>query len=275
MSEEQYSSEYDKYNREERNLCAHLFRLLHEEQFLCRFLARISRNLEARALDLKCIERAAEKPRKLRLLANAIKVRDLSKPVRIYMEVALLRDMLHELYKEQPTDFFQHGTRRDRLEAFRPGGVSAQGLLAAKPDMVIAHHDFLIVIEAKFTTGLGEDQWKFTQALAELWRDRDFWCSGDTLPCLERSPLEWLDVHSDAPASAIFLGANRLRGDSIYEGIEPHITWEDVCEVARGGNEDRIAGPRRFPESDRSLVALQHAKELLAKLGPVRKRKGP
>lgn len=224
--------DYDHYNREERYLCAHLFRMLHEP---------ISDFLALR-----------------RFLGDVASVDGF----RIYTEVALLRDAYH--IRRQSVHAFmdaivQFIARQENVELSRlysqlepeelrtphlthPGQILRkgrasltvpeqtvygvlQGMFNAKPDLVICLGDRLFVIEAKWTQAFDREQLMRTNQITEMWS------------MILHSDLGFPEV----PATTVStLGLSRHN---------PDISWESITEIARD----------IYPQDDRSRMAFEYA----------------
>jgi hypothetical protein len=224
--------DYDTYNREERYICSHLFRLLHEpvEEFL-----------------------------PLRRFLGGLQSVD---GFRIYAEVALIRDAYH-VRRDDVNEFMdslvdliaeQEGVTSFRLYSqlvpeelctphlTHPGQIlkkgadsltdpehrvygALQGMFNAKPDLAICLGDQLVLFEAKLTLGFDTKQLDRTKAIAEVWSkllDHDL---GFTTP-------PEIEVRK--------LGLARF---------DPDVSWEAVSEIAQ----------EIYPEHDRSRRAFVNA----------------
>lgn len=224
--------DYDHFNREERYICSHLFRMLHEPAAdylaLRRFLG-----------DIPFVD-----------------------SFRIYTEVALVRDAYH-IRRQSANEFMdplvQIIAKQERVDSFRlysqlepeelrtphkthPGQIlkkgypsltetehtvygALQGMFNAKPDLAICLGDRLFVFEAKWTLDFDAGQMVRTWHIAEIW-----------------SSLLYRDLGFDAPPSTSVrtLGLQRFN---------PDISWESVEEIAR----------EIYPENDRSRIAFESA----------------
>lgn len=183
---------YDNYNREERALCFHLFRLLHEKladqpraSALSMFIGILAKNFNE------------IKPDKLRFTN-----------IGVYAEVALIRDA-YFVRKENANEFMNDLTKlimaqeevRDcrlysellsvlcnprfphpkqiRQKAKEHGEYlspnesrvygAMQAMFNAKPDLAITIDDLLISCEAKFTQNFDDAQLSRTQNITAIW----------------------------------------------------------------------------------------------------------
>lgn len=222
---------YDEYNREERYLCSHLFRLLHEPMDSNRALREF-------------LGYSSELPQ-----------------FRIYAEVALIRDAYHarkpgvapfmdglvglimtqeevpecRLYSELPEDLRNIQKTHPRQLKHEAGDLltdeeknvygALQGMFNAKPDLAICLEDSLIVYEAKFTLDFDPYQMKRTKNIGEAW-----------------AKLLYSDLgFANEPELKV-----RTLGLSKYS---PDVSWEAVSKLA-----DSI-----YPEVDRSRRALKNS----------------
>jgi hypothetical protein len=227
--------DYDRYNREERYVCAHLFRLLHEP-----------------AGDYMALRQ---------FLGGHSDVAGF----RIFAEVALIRDAYHErrgdprplmdalvaivARQEQVCDYRSysqlepvelrtpHLTHPRQIRYKAAGSFSegenivygaVQGMFNAKPDLVICVGSQLIVYEAKLTLGFDEEQLKRTRNIAEVW-----------------AHLLYRDLGYQNPPDVIV----RKLG---LEKYKPDVSWKSVTRIAESV----------YPEGDRSRRALSQAAAL-------------
>jgi len=258
---------YDYYNREERAICAHLFRLLHErldekeDSPLGQFLAKLNKsglqyNTGQRSLDNLKFENVAiysevaiirdtyqnAKPDVnpfmddlTRLIMDQIGVTD----CRLFSQ---LPEPLNNSKKTHPKQIKQKATAMDiplNESESRVYG-SMQGMFNAKPDMVITIDKFLLVCEAKLTESFDDAQLHRTRNIAQVW-----------------ARLLYEDLgFSEPPVYTVFkLGAATEK---------PDIRWTDVLEIAE----------ITYGENDRSRIAIQAAVDLLIRY-PVKKWNEP
>ncbi len=242
---------YDRYNREERAICSHLFRLLHER------------------LDLKGKSPLGRFLGKLSLQECGISFNNLDfENIGIYSEVAIIRDAFQNLkptvnpFMDALTKLImqQENIQNCRLysklpeilcdpnlthpKQIRHKAISKrilltedeakvygamQGMFNAKPDMVITIDNKLLVIEAKFTEAFDEIQMKRTENITKVWAKLLFKDFGFSEP-----PEYWI----------IKLGAMKF---------EPHINWTDILNIAE----------ETYENNDRTLIALEKGVDLL------------
>ena len=208
---------YIEYNREERDLCAHLFRLLLEDQ------------------------------PNWRPLKDFLGITDIENP-RIFCEVALFRDayfarkpdvgdfiegVCREIARQNGiSDFTKFHQLPDQIvnpEKTHPRQIryklkkmkreishndrvvygSLQGMFNAKPDILICYNNQLIIYEAKYTLNFAEEQLNRTKQIGEIWakllyKDLDF----SSVPVLQTKTI----------------GLEKFRPDT---------SWEEIYNIAR------------------------------------------
>ena len=234
---------YDDYNREERALCAHLFRLLHEwiaqdsdKVFIVRFLNQSG--LSAKHPDLENIKIYTE----VALIRDAYFHR---KPnVESFMD-DLAREVIRQenlsdvrLFSELPNnlkDPSQTHPGQIRRKASETGISlshdeeslygAIQGMFNAKPDLAITTKDSIIVYEAKYTQRFDERQLKRTENIGQVW-----------------SRLLHDDLGFENPPRMI---VSRI-GPKVFG---PEISWEWIYQLAS----------ETYPSNDRTYVALNSA----------------
>jgi len=242
---------YDKYNREERAICAHLFRLLHENL-----------GLKEKSLVGKFLKKLASKNHNINL--TNLNYDNIS----IFCEVAIIRDAFQNLkplvnqFMDELTKIImeQEKIQECRLYSQLPEvlcnpelthpkqirkkaeteGIqltqnesqvfgALQGMFNAKPDLVITTDNKLLVFEAKFTEAFDEIQLKRTENIANVW-----------------AKLLYSDFgfKMEPEFHVIKLGAMKFK---------PHINWADILKIAQ----------KTYREKDRSLFAFKNGVELL------------
>lgn len=251
---------YDTYNREERAICAHLFRLLHEQLHL--------KEKSPLGQFLSLLSKA-----KLEYSNGTPEFRSLKyKNVAIYCEAAIIRDKYYNsktkskpdvndfmdkltkllmkqeeveectLYSQLPSALndirFTH-PKQIRHKADEKGIFltkdemnvygAMQGMFNAKPDLVITIDNLLLVCEAKFTEKFDDNQISRTRKIAEVWAELLYESFGFT----------------EKPIYTVFkLGAAKSN---------PDVSWEEVSEIAE----------RTYPEDDRTRAAIRSGVEIL------------
>jgi hypothetical protein len=240
--------DYDNFNREERAMCAHLFRLLHEKlddidksplkQFV-EYLSHSELHFENGKVDLKTLK---------------------YENVKIFSEVSIIRDKFDdlkpntnqfidkiiEIIKEQkglnctiPPELKLHPAQvlaKDKelynnlKEDQRTVFDSLKGLFYTKPDLAITIDNLLLVCEAKFTLPFDNKQIESTRNIAEIWAKVLYKELGFESP----------------PVFCVFkLGHNRHN--------EKNITWENILKIAQ----------KYYSERDRTRKVLEAGVRLL------------
>jgi hypothetical protein len=242
---------YDTYNREERAICAHLFRLLHEgiskgdKSALGLFLEQLQKNRpdfqfppwQFRNVGIFCevaiIRDAFQKLKPfvnefMDSLTKLIMVQEGIQSSRLYSE---LPEPLNNPKLTHPKQIRQKAASEvitlTQNESIVYGAM--QGMFNAKPDLVVTIDDKLLVFEAKFTESFDEDQLKRTKNISEIW-----------------SKLLYQDFgFSEQPEYFVIkLGSSRVGAD---------INWQEIFNIAKSV----------YADSDRSFVALKHGAMLL------------
>jgi hypothetical protein len=248
---------YDAYNREERALCAHLFRLLHEglatdsESAPLRAVVRLlaSRGVaisEGSLDDRRSSDATPAILTEVALIRDAYFARkpNVSAFMDALVDLAAKQESVSErrLYSELPEVLRDHRQTHPKQIATkaRERGIelsdgerrvyeAVQAMFNAKPDLVIVLGDAFVVFEAKFTEAFDAEQLKRTEAIAQVWAE-----------------LLYADLGFQAPPPY----AVAKLGDA---GAEVHLSWQDVLAIAR-----ETYGPQ-----DRSRIAFEHAVALL------------
>ena len=251
---------YDYYNREERAICAHLFRLLHERledketSPLGQFLNILAKNnlsfkngcstladLNFDNISIFCeasIIRDAYQDLKPDInpfmddLTRLIMKQENVKNCRLYSE---LPNLLNNSKLTHPKQIRQkasaEGIQLNEGESIVYGAM--QGMFNAKPDLVITIDNILLVCEAKHTEPFDEEQLKRTWNIAEVWATLLYKDFGFTEP----------------PFFSLF----KLGGAK----FEPHINWTDISKIAEN----------TYIQSDRTRIAIKAGAELLRRKG--------
>lgn len=253
---------YDFYNREERALCAHLFRLLHERMDdkenspLRQFVAFLAdENLvwtngqpNMRVVPLEnpaiycevALIRDKYKSEKVQQPDEELFVDKLVRHIAVhrnfsqYRRYSELEKELHKRDEKTHPRQIKHQARQlgivlnsDEVDIY--GEV--QSMFNAKPDLAITFDNVLLVCEAKFTERFDGDQFQRTNDIAEVW-----------------AKLLYEDLgFSQQPKYTVFkLGASAQK---------PHISWEQVLTIAE-----------IYDKSDRTRIAIEAAVDLLRKV---------
>lgn len=252
---------YDHYNREERALCSHLFRLLHEP---ARFpepdppIAQFARLLASSEIweDRPSLSQVTDWQQarvysEVALLRDAYAARSNSAEQdelmdRIVCEVSRLKDVndcisWSELMSQlagsriHPSKLMNELEKR-ALSVLIQGGrevySAIQNMFNSKPDMAITFDGHIVLIEAKLTQRFDTAQMKRAEEIRQVW-----------------ASALYKDLGLDGPPKACAvakLGASRRVAD---------ITWGDVAGIAA----------RHYSEGDRSRQAFEYAVELYGK----------
>jgi len=222
---------YDEYNREERFICSHLFRLLHEPygdyRAIRDFLHKPDLKDQFKIYAEVALIRDAyfvRKPNHLdfmnRLVEFVMKQEDVQ-DCRLYGD---LPSPLNDASKTHPKQIKQKGNNVLSFEENKVYG-SIQGMFNAKPDLMICCGNNIWVYEAKFTLDFDKIQLKKTENIANVWASLLYNDIGFTgIP----------DVHLQT------LG---------FEKFNPDISWEYIAGIAANV----------YPRSDNTRIALENA----------------
>ena len=250
---------YDYYNREERAICAHLFRLLHERlddknaSPLGQFLNKLSgqnlifkngnsslTNFQFDNVALFCkasIIRDAYQNAKPDInpfmdnLTRLIMKQENILECRLFSE---LPEQLNNPRQTHPKQIRQKATAEGIQLSENESRVygAMQGMFNAKPDLVITIDNILLVCEAKHTESFDEEQLKRTWNIAEVWAT------------LLYKHIGFIDM----PTYSVFkLGAATFH---------PHINWTDISEIAN----------QTYNNTDRTRIAILAGTELLKRI---------
>lgn len=251
---------YDYYNREERAICAHLFRLLHEQlgakykSPLGQFIETLSngdlkfkngksslKELQFENIGIYCeaslIRDAHEnlKPDTFKFMDDLtrliMKQEGVINDCRLYSQ---LPDPLNNNTKTHPKQIKQKAIKKGIELSDNENKVygSMQSMFNAKPDLVITLDNILLVCEAKHTEEFDEKQINRTWNIADVWATLLYKDLGFTEP----------------PIYNVFkLGAANFK---------PDINWSRVAEIA----------DKTYSALDRSRTAINSGLELLKRL---------
>ena len=209
--------QYIKYNREERDLCTHLFRLLLADQprwgplrqlFGLEAIAEPSLYSEVALIRDAYHERKPDTSVFVEALCECLADQN---SVYDYTKFSDLPEDLRNGRKTHPRQLRKKMSDRKLLEKEGDATVygALQALFNAKPDLAICNGRHLLVVEAKYTLDFDLDQLRRTRSIAKIW-----------------SQLLYNDLGFDtAPDIRMYtLGLSKY---------EPDLTWEFVYEVAR------------------------------------------
>ena len=255
---------YDYYNREERAICAHLFRLLHEKlkekinSPLGQFLALLSKsnikfmngsssfkNFNYENVAIYCeaaiLRDAFEnaKPNANDYMDSITKI--VMKQHAIYADCKLFSQLDEQLNGKKRNGKYNTHPKQIKQKAEKLGihltpnenlvYQTIQEMFNAKPDLVITIDNLLLVCEAKHTQKFDTVQIARTENIAELWATLLYKDFGFIKP----------------PVYAVFtLGANE-------DKFKPNITWADVLQITE----------KTYEYNDRTLLAIKAGADLL------------
>jgi len=227
---------YQKYNREERNICAHLFRLLHEPVDNHRAL-RLFLNCEhidsfALYCEVALIRDAyhVRKPYVNEFLDNMVKIiadQEGISQFRLYSQLPhSLNDsnLTHpgQIRKKAKTSLLELTDSENKVYA------SLQAMFNAKPDLAVCLPDKIIIYEAKFTLGFDVEQIARTKNIGQIW-----------------SQLLYKDLGYEHPVNIEIKKLGLAK-------FNPDIPWTKILEIAQN----------IYPTSDKSLLTFTHALEM-------------
>lgn len=251
---------YDRYNREERAICSHLFRLLHESlnrKFDSPF-GQVINLIMARNVKFYNVQEVSNYPvfENIGVYTEVAIIRDYykknsSNPYRFlddlvtlimkqekitgdckkYSELSELGNGLNKPWETHPKQILLKASENNlplNLNERKVYGA-IQGMFNAKPDLVLTIDNKLIVIEAKFTEKFDQGQLERTSKIAQVWSELLFSEFGF------RNKPEYAIVK---------LGASKYN---------PDIAWEDICNI----------GNMTYPSDDRSRIAFNVGIDLL------------
>jgi len=247
---------YDTYNREERAICAHLFRLLHEKlhlkekSTLGQFLSLLSKA----KLEYSNVipDFSSLKYQNVAIYCEAAIIRDKyynSKPdVNDFMDkltkllmkqeevvectlYSQLPSALNDIRSTHPKQIRQKADEKciSLTEGEKKVYGAMQGMFNAKPDLVITIDNLLLVCEAKFTEKFDKEQIIRTEKIVQVWAELLYEDLGFT----------------EKPIYTVFkLGA---------ANSNPDISWEEVSKIAEN----------TYHEDDRTRVAIKSGTKIL------------
>ncbi len=228
---------YIEYNREERNVCTHLFRVLHDEKkdhkILRDFLGDYSEFSDFNIFTEVALLRDAYYYRKknddnvLRFLDQIVKKiieQEKKSNCRLYSELnSELRDPLktHPKQIRQKASSLNLSLNTDEKEVYG----SLQGMFNAKPDIAIFTDDIMLVYEAKLSLSFDYEQISRTNNIVNIWAEI---------------------LYND-------LGYNKKpKYKTLKLGLEkykPDISWEKIIEILSDN----------LPSHDKSLNSIKMA----------------
>ncbi len=208
--------DYTIYNREERDICAHLFRLLLEDQPnwgpLCQFLG-----VEAVAnprvyCEVALIRDAyhARKPDSDEFMTELVELVAQQEQVANHTPFQKLPDVIKDPCRTHPKQirFKLKDEYGELSESDNAVYGAVQGMFNAKPDLVVCTDEGVYIYEAKYTMPFDEEQLRRTCAIGEVWGKLLFPDLGQAGPFepkvmklgLDRygPDISWTQVHSIA-----------------------------------------------------------------------------
>ena len=249
---------YDSYNREERALCSHLFRLLHDnlssnpqKSGLYYFLKVLSETGETFKKELPTFDINDIKFNNVGIFPEVALIRDkfkalkpnvnefMNEMVKIVQKqekkdsslFSKLPEELRDIKRTNPQHILRKAINKKLLDREDDIKVysEVQAMFNAKPDLVVTIDDFLFVFEAKFTEKFVQTQIERARKITEIWARILYTDLGFSLP----------------PAYAVIkIGASRYN---------PDISWEKISEIAM----------EHYPANDRTYITFENAIKLL------------
>jgi hypothetical protein len=208
---------YSKYNREERNLCAHLFRLLLTDYPNCEPLKEFVGDFTLtypRIFSEAALIRDAyfvRKPYVNDFLDQICKIiaeqEEISGDYRLYSE---LPTVLNDPTKTHPKQIHAKADK-ENIELSQSESVlygCFQGMFNAKPDLVVCYNDNLLIYEAKFTMKFDKEQLSRTEKIGEIW---------------QRLLYEDLEFDAMPKTQVLTLGLDKYK---------PDVSWTNILSIA-------------------------------------------
>lgn len=207
---------YLEYNREERDICAHLFRLLLEDQPnwgpLKEFIGATQASDPRIYCEVALIRDAyhARKPNAQQFMDDLCELIARQNQIESYTHFADLPDSIKDPSQTHPKQIRFKLRDMWRLNSVSDQVVygSLQGMFNAKPDLVVCIGSDLVVYEAKYTSAFEAEQMQRTKHIGEVWATLLYTDLG-----FESKPT--VSVRTLGMASA-----------------SPDISWERVYEIA-------------------------------------------
>jgi|TARA_B100001964_G_C13996595_1_gene493042 hypothetical protein len=221
---------YDKYNREERFICGHLFRLLHEpndnNRAIRDFLSKDFKNPFKIYAEVALIRDAyfVRKPNHNIFLDRLVKIVMKQEEIQNCRLYTNLPFPLNDASKTHPSHIKRQA--KDELSNDEKKVYGAiQGMFNAKPDLVICWDENLWIYEAKFTLNFNRTQLKRTEKIGNVW-----------------ASLLYNDLGFDRIPNVRVLTLG-------LQKYNPNVSWEDIASIAA----------KVYPKSDNTRVALENA----------------
>lgn len=209
--------EYIKYNREERDLCAHLFRLLLDDQpnwgplkaFLKLDNVNNPRIFCEAALIRDAYHQRVKTNDNKKFMVSMVDFVAAQEGISDYTKFIKLASELQTPKTTHPKQIaykIKNGDFENKKNDLTVYGI-LQGMFNAKPDLVICEGNNLYVYEAKYTLGFDEMQLKRTGEIAEVWKILLF---------------KDLGFYKEPDIKVRKLGLKKY---------DPSISWEDVYDI--------------------------------------------
>lgn len=207
--------DYMSYNREERDICSHLFRLLLDDQSswepLCEFIGTDSVTIPRIFTEVALIRDAyyARKPNTddfVKSLCDAIACLN---GVNTYTQFCDLPDWARDPNQTHPKQIKHKLQEAGKLRVDdKTVYGSLQAVFNAKPDLAICTGNTLLIYEAKYTLAFDQTQLERTEQIGAIW-----------------SELLFRDLGFDTPPRVVVrkLGLQRYN---------PDVSWEQVHKIA-------------------------------------------
>lgn len=171
--------DFTNYNREERDICAHLFRLLLEDQPvwgpLCQFLGVEAVSSPRVYCEVALIRDAyfIRKPDTEEFMADLVELVARQEGIGNHTPFLKLPDAIRDPSRTHPKQI--RFKLRDELEALKASDNAVygaiQGMFNAKPDLAICDGGDLYVYEAKYTLGFDRAQLRRTECIGQVWSE--------------------------------------------------------------------------------------------------------
>jgi len=221
---------YREYNREERDICAHLFRLLLDDQPNWRPLKEFLATTQVSDPRIYCeaaLIRDAyhvRKPDVQEFMDDLCELIARQNNVMSYTHFPLLPDFIQNPNKTHPKQIRFKLEDKGLLNSEGDQVVygNLQAMFNAKPDLVVCNGSDLVVYEAKYTSKFKTEQMELTEKIGCVWKKLLF---GD----LGFSSEPFLSVKKLGMASE-----------------SPDISWEEVYHIAA----------KHWGENDYSVAVL-------------------
>ena len=204
------------YNREERDICAHLFRLILHDQPrwrpLCQFLG-VERVSNPRVFcEVALIRDAyhARKPDSEGFMVDMVEFIARQQGISNYTGFNELPDTIKDPGRTHPKQIRQKLLNKfgELSESDNVVYGAVQAMFNAKPDLTICTGDELFIFEAKYTLGFNQEQLRRTTELGEVW-----------------SKLLYHDLG--------FINSPRVEIRTLgLSKFTPDVTWDKVREIA-------------------------------------------